>query len=172
MGSYKKKKHGSYSLEAPFVGLSHRMLESPAWLALGYSTAWVYLYMYKAKYETGQNEFPLTYQVIRKIKGMSPTTFSNAIDELVAFGFIEIVRHGGFPLPSLYKISNKWRSIMQSHIRGIKAAIKKRSESEHSIKSTYADENVQNLTDISFSSSREEPNTNSLSEVSNEEKFL
>lgn len=67
-------------------------------------------------------EITFTYQEAKSKHGLNPQTFSKAIEELVAKGFIDIERPGTGvgKVPTLFAISERWRKYGTTEFKSVK----------------------------------------------------
>ena len=90
----------------PYISITKSMMTSQKWLDLSYSAQQIYLYMKLWSY--GRQEFKFSYSLALNIV-KSKTTFKKAIDELVASGFIEIIKISRTPgIGTVYRFTDKW----------------------------------------------------------------
>ncbi len=93
-----------------YVKLDNSMTESASWTSLSFKAVWVYIELKKRfTYEHGFSRLVLPYSTVKwKI---SPSTFSKAIQELVHYGFIRYVEHGGlYRRPNVFALSETWKT--------------------------------------------------------------
>lgn len=103
----KKKKN---TIKGHFVPLPDYMTNSKAWKKLTCRAVWVYIEIHKKYKGDNKDDLSLTYNEV-KYK-MSTATYSKCIKELVKYGFIDIIKHGGlFRNCSIYALSNRWIEI-------------------------------------------------------------
>ena len=96
-----------------FVMLPDYMTNSETWRRLSFKAVWVYIEMKKKFFGNNQNNLSLTY---REVKWkLASASFSMAIQELVEYGFIKIVRPGGlFRSPTLYGLEKRWEHVSKN----------------------------------------------------------
>lgn len=101
-------KKGREEIE-PYVKLDNSMTESAAWTSLSDKAIWVYIELRKSfDYKKGGNSH-LILPYSKVAWRMSFGTYSKKIQELIDYGFIKIVEHGGLPKrPTVYALSNGW----------------------------------------------------------------
>ncbi len=87
------------------------MTESAAWTALSFAAVWVYIELKKKfTYKHGFTRLILPYSEVSW--KMASCTYSKAIKELIKYGFIRYVEHGGFPRrPNVFALSEGWKTI-------------------------------------------------------------
>jgi len=92
----------------PFVKLEKEMMSSAAWTALSDKAIWVYIELKQQyKYETGFSRLILPFSKVEW--RMSRGTFYKKIKELIKYGFIRKINHGGlYKNPNIYALSNSW----------------------------------------------------------------
>lgn len=103
----KKGKKDSYE---KYVKLDNSMTDSAAWTSLSFGATWVYIEMRKTfDYEKGGNDhLVLPYSSVRW--KMNSATFSKYLKELIRYGFLRIVKHGGLMRQStVHALSDEWR---------------------------------------------------------------
>lgn len=114
----------------PYVKLENSMTESAAWTALSFAAVWVYIELKKKfSYEHGFTRLVLPYSEVSW--KMCPYRFSKAIKELVRYGFIRYVEHGGLPRrPNVFALSEAWKTISTNivHTEGREAIRLKQKE--------------------------------------------
>ena len=93
----------------PFVMISKRLLESPAWLDLSSNAKVIYIHLKKQKQNADCNEkIKLPYRD-RRENPLSFRSFSRAIKALIEHGFVELEEKGGLERrPNVYRLSEKW----------------------------------------------------------------
>ena len=105
------KKYSNDKSNEPYVMLDNYMTDCAAWTALSFTAVWVYIELRKRfsyKHEFSRLIMPYS-EVSWK---MASYTYSKAIKELVHYGFIRYVEHGGFPnRPNVFALSEAWRTI-------------------------------------------------------------
>lgn len=84
-------------------------MSSAAWTALSDKAIWVYIELKKHyKYETGFSRLILPFSEVEW--HMSRGTYYKKIQELISYGFIQRVKHGGlYKNPNIYALSNSWK---------------------------------------------------------------
>jgi len=104
------KKYRKDENNEPYVKLENSMTESAAWTSLSFKAVWVYIELKKRfTYEHGFSRLVLTYSAVKW--KMAPNTFSKAIQELVHYGFIRYVEHGGlYRRPNVFALSETWKT--------------------------------------------------------------
>ncbi len=104
------KKYRKGENNEPYVKLENSMTESAAWTSLSFKAVWVYIELKKRfTYEHIFSRLVLPYSAVKW--KMSPSTFSKAIKELVHYGFIEYVEHGGlYRRPNVFALSETWKT--------------------------------------------------------------
>ena len=101
LGENKKKK-------LSFVPIPHTLLMNENFIRLKDSSKKIYLYM--TDYANGQEITTFPKSIYEKIT--TKETFSNAIKELVEYGFIEIIGFGkNTRTANIYKFIDKWKYI-------------------------------------------------------------
>lgn len=124
------KKYSKDKNNEPYVKLDNYMTETAAWTALSFTAVWVYIELKKRF--TFEHEFSrliMPYSVVAW--KMCPYTYSKAIKELVKYGFIRYVEHGGFPnRPNVFALSEAWRTKSKEIVdkEGREATILKQKE--------------------------------------------
>ena len=99
LGENKKKK-------LSFVPMPHTLLMNENFIRLKDSSKKIYLYM--TDYANGQETTTFPKSIYEKIT--TKATFSNAIKELVAYGFIEIIAFGkNTRTANIYKFIDDWK---------------------------------------------------------------
>ena len=103
------KKHRKDENIEHYVKLDNSMTESAAWTSLSSVAVWVYIELRKRfTYEHEFSRLVLPYSTVNW--KMSPHTYSKAIKELVKYGFIRYVEHGGLPRrPNVFALSDSWK---------------------------------------------------------------
>ena len=93
-----------------YVKLENSMTESAAWTSLSFKAVWVYIEFKKRfTYEHRFSRLVLPYSAVNW--KMAPSTFSKAIQELVHYGFIRYVEHGGlYRRPNVFALSETWKT--------------------------------------------------------------
>jgi len=104
------KKYPKDENNEPYVMLENSMTKSAAWTSLSFKAVWVYIELKKRfTYEHEFSRLVLSYSGVRW--KMSPSTFSKAIQELVHYGFIRYVEHGGlYRRPNVFALSEAWKA--------------------------------------------------------------
>lgn len=113
----KMDKKGSYDFKLfeskekkpkKYLRLADNMMNSKAWLKLSCFAIALYVTI-KAKYNfTNENDLSFTYQEGYKL--MAKATFTKALDELIDYGFIYIVRQGTLNKEcTIFGLSSEWR---------------------------------------------------------------
>ena len=104
------KKYRKDENNEPYVKLENSMTESAAWTSLSFKAVWVYIELKKRfTYEHRFSRLVLPYAAVKW--KMSPSTFSKAIQELVHYGFIRYVEHGGlYRRPNVFALSETWKT--------------------------------------------------------------
>lgn len=109
----RRRKHAIPIEDIPFSWISHRMMDSEAWQRLSCYAESCYCAIKKKYNGKNWNNLSLTYKEMKH--KMSNTTFSKAMLELVAYGFLKVVRWGYlYGKCSIYALYNKWNDI--SHV--------------------------------------------------------
>lgn len=89
------------------VRLTKSMMLSDAYIKLSYSAKALYSYM--KLWACGKDEFEYKWPLARSFIG-SNRTYISSKDELIASGFIELIRTSKCSrLPNKYKFSDKWQ---------------------------------------------------------------
>lgn len=92
------------------IRLAYELLNSAAWTALDSLAHDLYIEL-KKKWkddEGGDDHLVLIPSEVSWL--MSTNTYWNKIRDLIDYGLIKIVEHGGFPKkPSVYALSERWR---------------------------------------------------------------
>jgi hypothetical protein len=107
------------------VWIERRLIESPAFRALGTPTAHVVLAVFWTKRQmvkvgrrgkerwhvSNNDEITLTYREAQRKYGISASAFRNAVDELRDKGFVDIAESGAglYKSTNKYTISDRWR---------------------------------------------------------------
>jgi hypothetical protein len=92
----------------PFVMIPKEMIRSEAWKSLSHYSVRTYIEI-AAKYN-GNNERNLSYTYQEAEMIMNRRTFKKGIDELVEFGFIDVIRSGRLNrVCNLYALSRRWQ---------------------------------------------------------------
>lgn len=108
-----RKRHAIPEEDIPFAYVPHRMMDSEAWKKLSPYAEACYLAIKKKYNGKNWNNLSLTYSEMKH--KMSSATLSKAMTELVAFGFLKVVRWGRlYGKCSIYALYNKWNDI--SHV--------------------------------------------------------
>ncbi len=104
------KKYRKNESSERYVKLENSMTDTAAWTSLSFKAVWVYIELKKKfTYEHGFSRLVLPYSEIKW--KMSPSTFSKAIQELVHYGFIRFVEHGGlYRRPNVFALSERWKT--------------------------------------------------------------
>ncbi len=109
------KKKGK--IKGGFVVFTYEMMESPAYRELtGASLKALLLFLRKVKthhhLDRYEQQFPLTFAEAKK-KGISHSSFSRAITQLIETGFIDCAAKGGLRNEgksySYYRLSRRWK---------------------------------------------------------------
>lgn len=89
--------------------LEDRMTDSAAWTSLSFKAVWVYIELRKQyNYSKGGHDH-LVLPYSKVSWKMNKSTYSRAKKELIHYGFIRVVQHGGLPrLPTVYALSDVW----------------------------------------------------------------
>ena len=96
------------------IRLYYKTMESAAYKALSFAAVWLLLELRKQWAGGDENKIKLSYSKIKKIKKMHSRIISRAFIEIEAFGFIDIVHHGGlFKGSSIYALSSRWEEISE-----------------------------------------------------------
>ena len=92
-----------------YVKLDDEMTNAAAWTTLSFKAVWVYIELRKQfNYNAGGNDH-LILPYSQAAWKMNRATFSRAIKELIEYGFIRIIQHGGLPkIPNIFALSNRW----------------------------------------------------------------
>ena len=97
----KSKKSNNY------LRLTDDMMKSTAWQGLSCHAIALYVSI-KIKYNfTNENNLSFTYEEGKKL--MDKKTVTKTLDELIAHGFIHIVRQGYLKECSIYGLSSEWQ---------------------------------------------------------------
>ena len=92
-----------------YVKLDDSMTNSAAWTAISFKAVWVYIELRKQFNFKAGGDSHLILPYSKVSWKMNGKTFSDAIKELVSYGFIRIVRHGGIPkIATVYALSTSW----------------------------------------------------------------
>ena len=105
MARDKGKRRGS----PPFVMVDKLMLRSTAWLDLTNAArvAWLHI----AAEQNGRNHDALKMPYSQAAKLMTRNTFSKALQDLKAHGFITVMRQGGLlNNPTEFALDQSWKS--------------------------------------------------------------
>lgn len=112
----------------PFVALTWKMLNSPAYKELNHSSAKALPYFLgkiKGTYNDPQRyliEFIFSYSEGKRY-GFSPATFSKSIKELMSMGFIDPVDKGGLRSDgrsyNIFKLSKRWENFGRKDFQSI-----------------------------------------------------
>jgi hypothetical protein len=90
----------------PHVRLYFYMLESKAWNSISPFSHDLYIKILKEHRGRSENKFKLPYSQ----SGQSPATTAKCLKELVKWGFIKILEHGGlFHQCNIYSLSTEWQ---------------------------------------------------------------
>jgi len=109
----KRKRRSIPEEDIPFAYVPHRMLNSEAWKQLSPYAEACYLATKKKYNGKNWNNLSLTYSEMKH--KMSNATFSKAMTELVAYGFLKVIRWGRlYGKCSIYALYNKWNDL--SHV--------------------------------------------------------
>jgi hypothetical protein len=101
MGKRKKKL-------SRFIALLWEIVDSPAWESLANSSRVAYIHLKRKITKPNPGEISLSYGEMEKI--MNRHTFSKALRELEAIGFITKKQHGGlFRRRNFFQLSEDWR---------------------------------------------------------------
>lgn len=106
--------------------LYNDMTDSAAWTSLTDSAIWLYIEMRKSfKHKNGGNSrLRLPYKNVawRMARG----TYTKSMRQIVRFGFLRIVEHGGLPKrPTIYALSESWKRVSREIVsKSGKEAIK------------------------------------------------
>lgn len=103
MSKRKKKK-----LQEPFYMLTVKIVNSGSWRKLSVYAKVAFIHI-AIKYQgNNKRDLSLTYKEAKQL--MSEHRFNKSIDELVKFGFIDIIRSGGiWRKCNIYGLSERWR---------------------------------------------------------------
>jgi len=103
-------KKGRENIEL-FVKLENSMTNSAAWTALSDKAIWVYIELKKSfDYRKGGNSH-LVLPYSKVSWRMNCRTYSQKIQELTRYGFIDIKERGGlYKRPNVYALSERWRN--------------------------------------------------------------
>ena len=95
---------------SPYVQLDYELLDSAAWTAMSYEAQWLYI---ELKKQFDYNNGGYSHLILPSSKvswRMTPHTFWKKIAELIKYGFIKKVRHGGLmKQPNIYALSEGWK---------------------------------------------------------------
>lgn len=119
-----RNKKGAPKFENWFCQIFPIDFTYPAWRSLTSPTAKDVAHICRAKHEhaarsgkkaeDGKPYFEFTATEAEKVFKISRPTFNNAMDSLLAIGFIEKVRYGGLKdgkgIAAHYRLSDKWKS--------------------------------------------------------------
>ncbi|GEM_PF-1235323 len=95
--------------DGDFMIITYKFLDSAAWDALDGNAQKVYLKIRRKFNGHNQNDLSLTYKEGKKI--VNHRQFIKAIDQLIKFGFVELLNQGWTTRkPNIYKLSNMWES--------------------------------------------------------------
>jgi hypothetical protein len=126
------KKYAKDNNSEPYVMLENSMTNSAAWTALSFTAVWVYIELKKRfSFEHKFSRLIMPYSEVSW--KMASYTYSKAIKELVKYGFIKYVEHGGFPnRPNVFALSEGWeaKSIEIVHTEGREATRLKHKDQE------------------------------------------
>lgn len=112
----KKKKYAIPDEDKPFVYIPHRMINSEAWKKLSPTACSLYLEIKKKYNGKNWNNLNLTQNEMKH--KMSKATFSKSMLELVAYGFLKVIRWGRlYGKCSIYALYNKWNDISNNPSR-------------------------------------------------------
>lgn len=89
-----------------FTPIFDIMLRSKAYKKLSYPERSLYLYML-SKYNGSGKEFECTFAELVE-EGYRKTSISKYINDLVRYGFVEIVKQGRSHNKTIYRFSVKW----------------------------------------------------------------
>lgn len=88
-----------------FIRLSHSQLTHKSFLKLSKTAKLIYIYM--VNYSKGKREFSFPHRIYKNL--VTKPTFTNVIDELNKFGFVEKTESGKFTrTESKYKFLTDW----------------------------------------------------------------
>jgi hypothetical protein len=95
-----------------YVKLDNRMTESAAWTSLSDGATWLYIELMKTfDFKNGGFE-RMTLPFRRVSWRMSCHSFKKRIQELIHYGFIDLIEKGGlYKQPNIYKRSNRWEHV-------------------------------------------------------------
>lgn len=109
----KKSKKKKYEIEKPFTAVPNKLMNNEVWKKLSPYAETCYWAIKKKYNGKNWNNLSLTYKEMKH--KMSNATFSKAMLELVAYGFLKVVRWGHlYGKCSIYALYNKWNDI--SHV--------------------------------------------------------
>jgi hypothetical protein len=96
----------------PYVKLENRMTESATWTSLSDGAIWLYIeLMKKFNFKNGGYD-RMTLPVRRVAWRMSSHSYFKRIQELIHYGFIDLVEKGGLEKKAnIYKRSNRWEQV-------------------------------------------------------------
>ena len=123
-----------------YVKLDDSMTNSAAWTALSVLAIWAYIELRKSfnSEKGGNDRLVLPYSEVNW--RMSRGTHVSKMKELVNFGFIDLVEHGGlFRRPSVYRLSMKWKRISREIVdtagkEAIKSGLSKKPSSKNNLR--------------------------------------
>lgn len=103
----KKSKKDVYN---PYVQLDYELLNSATWTALSDKAQLLYIELKKQfQYNNGGYDY-LILPPSKVEWRMSPHTYWKKIKELIKYGFIKYVQHGGLmKQPSIFALSESWK---------------------------------------------------------------
>jgi hypothetical protein len=109
----RRQRIGYEKSRSPFVMLPNHMTNCEAWKRLSFKAAWVYIEMRKKFKGHNENNITLSY---REMKWkLASASFWMAIQELVEYGFIKIVKHGGlYRNATIYGLDKRWERISKN----------------------------------------------------------
>lgn len=122
----------SRSVKESYIYLTNDMTDSASWTSLNDPAPWLYIELRKSfQYNKGGNSH-LTLPYNQVSWRMSKNTYIKHMRQLVEFGFVRVVKHGGlFHEPTIYALSEHWKKksieiVDKSGREAIKAGMAKR----------------------------------------------
>lgn len=103
----KKKKKDPWKAKPPYSQIEHRLVNSEAFKGLKAHTKWLYV-EFRLRYH-GNNPKHIVFLESEAKKIMDLGTFRADYRKLIKFGFIDLVKRGGFYNQShIFGLSNRW----------------------------------------------------------------
>lgn len=154
MGKQKKNSFAPASWESKDFGHWVRIyddcLRSEAFISLSSKSKVLYINLkseYKGNFNEVSNIVKLTYDQIIRFTGIRKNDIRKHLDELEAFGFIEISGNGGLHRTmNQYKLIGRWQKLSKEECKAIKKTFKEK-QAEYKRRKAVAKKSACDFTD-------------------------